>query len=163
MINDIVPQIHTWFKAQHTTLCCAESLTAGQVQAALCAESGASQFFQGGLTAYETAIKVKLLGVDATHARSVNAVSAQVATEMAFGACRLFGAVWGMATTGYAEPAPARGIAVPYAYIAIVRADQPKALWQERLEAPSSLSRVEMQRYVTEEILQRLLQVLPRD
>src|SRR5688572_2412301 len=91
------------------TLAVAESLTAGQVQARVAAISGASNFFLGGITAYTLEQKAKHLGVDRVAAKRVNGVSAEVAEQMALGVCRLFGADVGVATTGYAEPAPADG------------------------------------------------------
>lgn len=101
----------------------AESLTAGRVQAALARESGASAYFAGGLTCYATEAKVRLLGVGAGHAAEVNAVSARVAEEMARGVARLFGCEIGVATTGYAEPDAARGVAAPFAWVAVARGE----------------------------------------
>jgi len=103
------------------TVAAAESLTVGRVQAALGRLSGASAYFCGGVTCYATEAKVRLLGVDAAHATEVNAVSARVAEEMARGAARLFGAEIGVATTGYAEPDAARGVVVPFAWVAVTR------------------------------------------
>lgn len=99
----------------------AESLTVGRVQAELGRRSGASGYFAGGVTAYEIAAKAGLLGVDAAHAAEVNAVSERVACEMARGAMKLFGARIGVATTGYAEPDPARGVDAPFAWVAVAR------------------------------------------
>jgi nicotinamide-nucleotide amidase len=99
----------------------AESLTVGRVQAALGRRSGASGCFAGGLTCYATEAKVRLLGVDAAHAAEVNAVSARVAEEMARGAAKLFGCEIGVATTGYAEPDVGRGVAEPFAWVAVAR------------------------------------------
>jgi nicotinamide-nucleotide amidase len=65
--------------------------------------------------------KVRLLGVDAVHAAEVNAVSARVAEEMARGVARMFGVEMGVATTGYAEPDAGRGVAEPFAWVAVVR------------------------------------------
>ena len=90
------------------TLAVAESLTGGRLQALLTGVSGASACFLGGVCAYTVPQKARLLGVDAAHATEVDGVSARVAGEMAAGACRLFGADLAVATTGYAEPAPAR-------------------------------------------------------
>ncbi len=101
------------------TVAAAESLTAGLVQARLASVSGASGYFLGGLTAYTLEQKVKRLGVNRTHARQVNCVSQRVAVEMAAGAVELFGADLAVATTGYAEPAPAFGVAVPLAWWAV--------------------------------------------
>lgn len=99
----------------------AESLTVGRVQAELGRISGASGYFAGGVTCYATEAKVRLLGVDMAHAAEVNAVSARVAEEMARGAAALFACEIGLATTGYAEPDPARGVTEPFAWVAVVR------------------------------------------
>lgn len=97
----------------------AESLSVGHVQAALGRIGGASAYFAGGVTCYTIPSKVRLLGVDAAHASEVNAVSARVAEEMARGVCRLFDADLGVATTGYAEPDPARGVTTSFAWVAV--------------------------------------------
>jgi hypothetical protein len=65
------------------TLAAAESLTCGRVQARVGEISGASLFFRGGLTAYTLDEKVRHLGVNRAAARRVNAVSAEVAAQMA--------------------------------------------------------------------------------
>lgn len=101
------------------TLAAAESLTAGHVQARIATVSGSSAYFLGGVTAYSLDQKVRLLGVDRAAARKVNCVSAAVAEQMATGALKLFGAKVAVATTGYAEPSPADGVAVPHAWWAI--------------------------------------------
>ncbi|HEX2101633.1 MAG TPA: CinA family protein [Candidatus Synoicihabitans sp.] len=96
------------------TLAVAESLTCGLLQARLGEQSGASQFFLGGITTYSLAQKVRHLGVDETVAAPVNSVSELVARQMARGARALFGSDFALATTGYAEP-PAADVA-PYAW-----------------------------------------------
>jgi len=101
------------------TLAVAESLTAGHVQAQIASTSGASDFFLGGITTYNLEQKVKQLGVNRAHARSVNGVSQRVAVEMASGALKLFGAQVALATTGYAEPAPKQKVKTPHAWWAI--------------------------------------------
>ena len=101
------------------TLAVAESLTCGQVQARLGAVAGASEFFLGGITAYSLEQKVRHLGVNRAHARSVDCVSQRVAVEMALGAAEMFGADLAVATTGYAQPNPAAGVAVPQAWWAL--------------------------------------------
>jgi nicotinamide-nucleotide amidase len=101
------------------TLAVAESLTAGHLQAQVAAVSGASEYFLGGVTAYSLDEKVKLLGVNRAHAKSVDCVSQRVAVEMAAGAANLFNADIAVATTGYAEPSPKLKVKVPHAYWAI--------------------------------------------
>lgn len=101
------------------TLAVAESLTAGHVQAQVASVSGSSGYFLGGVTAYSLEQKVKLLGVNRSHARKVDCVSQRVAVEMAFGAAELFGADIGVATTGYAEPSREAGVKEAMAWWAI--------------------------------------------
>ena len=117
-------------------LAVAESMTGGRLQARITEISGASSFFLGGVTAYALVQKVALLGVDAAHAAAVNCVSERVAGEMACGACRLFGADLALATTGYAEPSPADGVAEPFAWVALAAAsgDQPRVLRTLRVD-----------------------------
>jgi nicotinamide-nucleotide amidase len=111
--------LHARLLALRTRVAAAESLTAGRVQTELARRGGASGYFVGGITAYEIPAKARLLGVDAAHAGQVNAVSERVAAEMARGAARLFEAQVGVATTGYAEPDAARGVAEPFAWVAV--------------------------------------------
>jgi len=100
-------------------LAVAESMTGGRLQALVVAESGASEFFLGGITAYTLEQKVRHLGVSRAVAEPVDCVSAEVAWQMARGACVLFGADVAVATTGYAEPVPAKGFAEPGVFWAL--------------------------------------------
>ncbi|MFT3830605.1 MAG: CinA family protein [Opitutaceae bacterium] len=101
------------------TLAVAESMTGGRLQALITRESGASTFFLGGITAYSLEQKVRWLGVERAAAAAVDCVSDEVAWQMARGACERFGADLAVATTGYAEPAPVRGVAVPCVHWAL--------------------------------------------
>jgi len=105
----------------------AESLTGGRLQARITSESGSSEYFVGGLTAYTLEQKVTLLGVDRTTAEACNCVSAEVARAMARGVCALMKTGIGVATTGYAEPDPAQGVREPKAHWCVCheRADGP--------------------------------------
>jgi len=101
------------------TLAVAESLTCGHVQTLIGAVPGASEYFLGGITAYNLEQKVRHLGVNRAHARRVDCVSPRVAVEMAQGAVELFGADLAVATTGYAQPNVAAGVTVPMAWWAL--------------------------------------------
>lgn len=128
------------------TLAVAESLTSGRLQARIGAISGASEFFLGGVTAYTLDEKVRHLGIDRAEARAVNSVSGLVAEQMARGACVLFGADLGVATTGYAEPSPEWSVAEPFAWWGLARR-QPGgdfAVASGRVNCPG-LSRVDAQ------------------
>jgi nicotinamide-nucleotide amidase len=149
--------LHERLLALGLKVAAAESLTVGRVQAELGRRSGASGFFAGGLTAYEIATKARLLGVDAGHAAEVNAVSARVAAEMARGVATLFCAEIGVATTGYAEPDPARGVAEPFAWVAVARAGaEPVVI---RVEG-AGLAREAMQARAAEAVLRLLAEQL---
>jgi nicotinamide-nucleotide amidase len=128
------------------TLAVAESLTCGRLQARIGAISGASEFFLGGVTAYALDAKVRHLGVDRAEAAAVNGVSARVAEQMARGACVLFGADLGLATTGYAEPSAEWRVAEPFAWWGLARR-QPGggfAVSSGRVDCPG-LARVDAQ------------------
>lgn len=144
--------------APRLTLATAESLTCGRVQARIGEISGASNYFLGGITAYSLDEKVHHLGVDRTVARRVNSVSAEVAAQMARGACRLFGSDLAVATTGYAEPSPADGAPDPFAWWAIAHRGARGRFVAERsgrVECPGA-NRIDAQSFVAEAVLVEL-------
>jgi nicotinamide-nucleotide amidase len=143
------------------TLAVAESLTCGRVQARVGEVSGASEFFRGGVTAYSLDEKVNLLGVNRAAARKVNCVSAAVAEEMARGACVMFGSDLAVATTGYAEPAPAMGVAEPFAWWAIAHRRRGRfvAVRSGRVECPGAM-RTGAQQFVADAALAELVAYL---
>ena len=155
MLADLKPLM---LAAPRLTLAAAESLTSGRVQARVGEISGASAFFLGGITAYSLDQKVRHLGVNRAAARRVNSVSAAVAEQMAQGVCGLFGSDLGVATTGYAEPAPDDGIAHPFAWWAIAQRRRGRLVaWRSgRVECPGA-KRVEAQAMVAEAVLAELI------
>lgn len=143
------------------TLAVAESLTGGHVQAQIAAVSGSSEYFLGGVTAYSLEKKVKLLGVNRAHARTVNSVSQRVAVEMAAGAVKLFDADVTIATTGYAEPAPSQKVKVPQAWWAICHRHRGGAaeILSGFVEVPDA-DRVTVQARVADTVLGELVKYL---
>jgi nicotinamide-nucleotide amidase len=160
------------------TLAVAESMTCGHLQARIGAISGASEFFLGGITAYTLDEKVRHLGVKRAAAKGVNSVSAEVAEQMARGACALFGSDFALATTGYAEPfdlaqggpfdrPPAEGkITAPFAWWALAHAQGSRSgrggkfiVRSGRIAGPG-LARVAMQEFVAERALAELVEYL---
>jgi nicotinamide-nucleotide amidase len=140
--------------ARGLRLAAAESVTGGRLQALITSAAGASDYFVGGVVAYNVQQKTSLLGVDPEHAAAVNCVSARVAREMAQGVCRLMQADVGAAITGYASPAPEYGAAVPFAHVAIWRAcrhDTGELLFEGRVEC--SDVRTAVQQHVAETAL----------
>lgn len=108
----------------------AESLTGGLLADALVSVPGASAVFSGGVVAYDTELKRRLLHVDGDLLDRVGPVDAEVAKQMARGvrACcaasrdgALALADIGVATTGVAGPAPdpQTGLPAGTAWIAV--------------------------------------------
>ncbi|MEV7675186.1 CinA family protein [Streptomyces sp. NPDC088752] len=105
------------------TLAVAESLTGGLVAAELTGVPGASAAFRGSVTAYATALKHELLGVDGKLLAERGAVDPEVASQMAAGVRARLGADWGIATTGVAGPDPQDGQPVGTVYVAVAGPD----------------------------------------
>lgn len=96
------------------TIAIAESLTGGLVVAELVTVPGASAVVMGGVVAYATELKARLLGVDEVLLAANGAVDAEVARQMARGVRERLGrgeepATIGVATTGVAGPEPQDG------------------------------------------------------
>jgi nicotinamide-nucleotide amidase len=136
-------------------------MTCGRVQARIGAISGASDFFLGGITAYTLDEKVRHLGVDRASAELVDSVSAEIAGQMARGACGLFGSDLGVATTGYAEPSAERGISAPFAWWAVAHrlGAGDLAVVTGRTDCPG-LTRTEAQERVAGEAIAALVDLL---
>lgn len=86
-----------------------ESLTGGLVSAALVDVPGSSSVVRGGVVAYATELKSRLLGVDAELLAEQGAVHPEVARQLALGAARVMGAHCGIGTTGVAGPGASAG------------------------------------------------------
>lgn len=107
--DDTAASAITTLLAAGATVAVAESLTGGALGAALTAVPGASKVFVGGIVAYATPLKTRLLGVPADVLERAGPVDEAVALAMAAGArCRL-GATYGVALTGVAGPDPQGG------------------------------------------------------
>lgn len=91
------------------TLAVAESLTGGLLAARVVDVPGASAVLRGGIVAYATDLKHRLLGVDPDLLADRGAVDGEVAAQMAGGIRERLGADWGLATTGVAGPDPQDG------------------------------------------------------
>jgi nicotinamide-nucleotide amidase len=103
------------------TLAVAESLTGGLIASRLVAVPGASEWFAGGIVAYDSAIKRSLLGVPS----DVPVVSAECALAMAQGVRTAFGTDVGLATTGVAGPTEQDGRPVGTVFVGLAMSDRP--------------------------------------
>jgi PncC family amidohydrolase len=106
------------------TLAVAESVTSGHLQAAFSLADNASEFYQGGITAYNAGQKCRHLNVEPIHAMKANCVSETVCTQMALQAAKLFLSDFGIGVTGYATKAPEIGINKLFAYVSITQGDK---------------------------------------
>ena len=105
---------------KNQTLAVAESVTAGLLMSRLSLAQNATQFFQGGITAYNLGQKAKHLSVDPILADKANCVSAGIALQMAKDVASKFNSYWGIAVTGYAVPVPALQVKSCYAFCSII-------------------------------------------
>ncbi|MEC8324354.1 MAG: CinA family protein, partial [Bacteroidota bacterium] len=87
------------------TLALAESCTGGKIAAQFTTHSGASGFFKGGVVAYDTNVKITVLGVQKQLITQHSVVSTEVAKAMALGVQKLLDSDYAIATTGNAGPA----------------------------------------------------------
>lgn len=86
------------------TLSVAESCTGGGLGQMLTNVPGSSNYFLGGIIAYDNSVKISLLGVNPEELAQLGAVSAVVAEQMAVGVQMLLSTTWGLSITGIAGP-----------------------------------------------------------
>jgi nicotinamide-nucleotide amidase len=112
-------QILELMRHRGQTLAVAESLTGGLICAVLSAVPGASAVLRGGIVAYATDLKARLLGVPQQLLDSRGPVNPSVAAAMAEGVRVRLGATFGVATTGVAGPEPQGGQPVGTVHFAV--------------------------------------------
>ena len=101
------------------SLATAESITGGLVAHRLVQVPGASDWFRGGVVAYDNRVKVSMLDVPQETIDRHSAVSPEVAQAMARGCRRRLGTDLGIGTTGYAGPTTADDQPVGLAYVGL--------------------------------------------
>jgi len=102
--EDLQDAVFHLLAEKNRTLATAESLTAGEVARRLGEVPGISQWFRGGIVAYDNGIKADLLGVPQHLLDAHGAVSAQVAEAMAVGCRERLQTDLAVSTTGIAGP-----------------------------------------------------------
>ncbi|MGB3414202.1 MAG: CinA family protein [Microbacteriaceae bacterium] len=108
-IQHTVQQLLPLLVARGQHLVTAESLSGGQLAAAIVSVPGASAVFLGGVIVYASELKASLLGVSAELLAEHGPVHPMVAEEMAVGALRVLAVdraphTIALATTGVAGP-----------------------------------------------------------
>lgn len=144
-----IKAIRSFLLTHKETIAIAESVTSGFIQAAFSTAEEASQFYQGGITAYNIGQKYRHLRIEPIHALACNCVSEKIAQDMALHVCDLFHSNWGIGITGYAAPVPESDNEL-YAYYAIV--NQNKVLVTKRIAAKKDDS-IKVQLFYTNQIL----------
>jgi len=96
--------VGTMLRSRGATLAVAESCTGGTLSRMVTSVPGSSDYFKGGVIAYNNAVKTVLLDVDAEEIQKHKVVSHEVARAMAMGARRQFESDWAISTTGIAGP-----------------------------------------------------------
>jgi nicotinamide-nucleotide amidase len=100
-IEEVVGEL---LRKQHATLSTAESCTGGLIAHRITDVPGSSDYFRGGIVAYNNELKKALLAVSETTLRKFGAVSAEVVTQMAAGARERFASDYALAVSGIAGP-----------------------------------------------------------
>ncbi len=109
-------------EARGGTLAVMESLTGGLVTSLLTDVAGASRVVLGGVVSYSAGAKARF-GVPEAVLEAHGAVSAEAARAMAEAVKALFGATYGLATTGVAGPQPLEGHPVGTVYVGVAGPD----------------------------------------
>jgi PncC family amidohydrolase len=109
---------------RNDSIAVAESVTGGLLQAAFSIAENASQFFQGGITAYNVGQKYRHLLIDPLHALSCDSVSLKIAESMSKHVCCMFTSTFGLASTGYSSLVPEQNVKELFSYYAIAKESQ---------------------------------------
>jgi len=103
-VEDLALAVHQKLTEKHQTIGFAESCTGGLLVSNLAQIPGASKFLMGGIVAYNTKIKIEILGLDAGLIEKYSVVHEEVAKAMAMNVRIKMQANIGVATTGNAGP-----------------------------------------------------------
>lgn len=110
--NSVEQAVHDLLRSAGATVAAAESATAGLVCSRLAEVPGSSSTFRGGAIVYATDTKVGVVGIDPGLLDDNPVVSQPVTEALARAVRQLYGADYGVATTGVAGPAPQDGVEV---------------------------------------------------
>jgi nicotinamide-nucleotide amidase len=130
--------VHRLLAERSATVAVAESLTGGLIGAKLTEMPGSSRTFAGGVIAYATDLKARLLGVPEELLAAHGAVHADVAAAMAAGVRERLGATYGLAVTGVAGPEPQGGHTVGTVHLSVAGSGSELSVRSMRLPVPGS-------------------------
>lgn len=158
--NKNLAQLTEQMLKKKLTLAVAESCTAGLIQNVISQAENAMGFFQGGITAYNSAQKAIHLQVNPIAAEACNAVSKQIAEQMAIAVSSKFNSEIGLSITGYARTVPEEGIDSCFAYIAIAAGEE--ILLSKKINGKTGATLADNQQIYTEKLLHNLLSILKK-
>jgi PncC family amidohydrolase len=104
LLRGLSTEVARLLRESSLTLATAESLTGGWISAAVTMVPGSSDYFMGGVCAYDNQVKSALLGVSPETLAAHGAVSPQCSREMARGVRSRVGADIAVSSTGIAGP-----------------------------------------------------------
>ncbi|WP_431608664.1 CinA family nicotinamide mononucleotide deamidase-related protein [Chryseobacterium sp. 'Rf worker isolate 10'] len=139
------------------TISTAESCTGGELAKMITSVSGSSKYFLGGIVAYTTDKKIKILNVSKETVDEFTVVSEQVAQEMAKGCQQLFETHISLSTTGVAGPGKGedgKDVGTVYYTIRINDQEVTSKLYMPHLE------RVDFMDFVSQKVIQDLVGLL---
>lgn len=142
---------------RNMTISTAESCTGGELAKMITSVSGSSKYFLGGMVAYATEKKIKILNVSKDTVEQFTLVSEQVAQEMAKGCQELFGTHISLSTTGVAGPGKGedgKNVGTVYYTIRINDQEVTSKLYMPHLE------RVDFMNFVSQKVIQDLVSLL---
>lgn len=96
--------LHDILIRKNLTISTAESCTGGELSRLITSVSGSSQYFLGGIVAYDFHKKIEILNVSENTISEHTAVSEEVAQEMSLGCQKLFKTDISLSSTGVAGP-----------------------------------------------------------
>lgn len=142
---------------RNLTISTAESCTGGELAKMITSVSGSSKYFLGGMVAYATEKKIKILNVSKDTVEQFTVVSEQVAQEMAKGCQQLFETHISLSTTGVAGPGKGedgKDVGTVYYTIRIHDHEVTSKLYMPHLE------RVDFMDFVSQKVIQDLVSLL---
>lgn len=105
----------------------AESLTGGQLASAFAAAPAASEWYRGGIVAYQASVKHRVLGTPPGPV-----VNAETALAMATSVSELLGADYAVGVTGVGGPGPEEDQPAGTVFLAVSRGGEPAAAEHHR-------------------------------
>ena len=132
---------------KHLTISSTESFTGGLFASELVKNSGASNYFLGGIISYSVTSKINILKIDSSLIKQFGTISKQVSKEMALKGQELFQSDISISFTGNSGPNPAENKPTGLFYITIYYKEFFKTF---KFETDLNWNRIQIQQYALE-------------